>query len=351
MSHLFYVMTMPGLETLAFSEVRAQIPDAELVKFARGIALFRTDATPDQLLELRTVEDVFFALAHVKGLGHGPDALRVLHSATLNADIASALRTWRRAHDGAPPETWRVISQKAGAHDFRRVDAGRAITNALERALPRAMRQVKDDADMEIWLWLSGSELVIGVRLSDATMRHREYKREHLPASLRPTIAAAMSRLSKPTEQDIVLDPLCGAGTLLVERGLLSPFDRIIGGDIQDEAVGMARRNAKAAGVVATLRAWDARALPLDDASVTRILTNLPFGKKIGSHETNEELYATLIPEFGRVLAPGGLMVSLTSEDRLWNTILHDAGWKITKKIVLVVLGLPASIFVTERAL
>ncbi len=351
MSHLFYVMTMPGLETVAFSEVREQIPDAELVKFARGIALFRTTATPEKLLELRTVEDVFFALAHVKGLGHGPDALRVLHSATLNADIPSALKRWRRAHGGVPPETWRVVSQKSGSHDFRRVDAGRAITNALQRALPRSMRQVKDDADMEIWLWLSGSELLIGVRLSDATMRHREYKREHLPASLRPTIAAAMSRLSNPTDQDIVLDPLCGAGTLLVERGLMAPFDRLIGGDIQDEAVGMARRNARNADVVATLRAWDARTLPLDDASVTRILTNLPFGKQIGSHETNEELYAVLIQEFGRVLASGGLMVTLTSEDRLWNAALHEAGWKILKKVVLVVLGLPASIFVTERAL
>jgi len=37
-------MTMPGLETLAFSEVHAGAPDAELVKFARGIAIFRTAA-------------------------------------------------------------------------------------------------------------------------------------------------------------------------------------------------------------------------------------------------------------------------------------------------------------------
>ena len=159
-----------------------------------------------------------------------------------------------------------------------------------------------------------------------------------------------MSRLSNPTDQDIVLDPLCGTGTLLVERALMAPFDRVIGGDIQDEAVGMARRNVKNADIVATIRIWDARTLPLDDASVTRILTNLPFGKQIGSHETNEELYMALIQEFGRVLAPGGLMVSLTSEDRLWSIILHDAGWKILKKVVLVVLGLPASIFVAERA-
>ncbi len=347
---LFYVMTMPGLETVAFSEIRAQFPDAELVKFARGIALFRTKASPEDLLALRTVEDVFFALAHVQGLGHGPDALRVIHSATQNANIPKALALWRRAHGGEQPTTWRVVSQKSGSHDFRRVDAGRAVSNALQRAMPRALRQVRDDSDLEVWLWLSGSELLVGVRLSDATMRHREYKREHLPASLRPTVAAAMSLLSRPSEKDIVLDPLCGAGTILVERGLMAPFDRIIGGDSEDEAVGMARRNARAAGIVATIRPWDARSLPLDDASVTRILSNLPFGKKVGSPETNADLYQALVEEFGRVLTPDGLMVTLTSEDRLWHTILRDHGWKIVKKVVLVVLGLPASIFIAERA-
>lgn len=158
-----------------------------------------------------------------------------------------------------------------------------------------------------------------------------------------------MSLLSRPTPQDVVLDPLCGAGTIVIERALLAPFDRLIGGDIRDEAVTMARRNARAAGVVATWRPWDARSLPFDDASVTRILTNLPFGKQVGTHEENEGLYTALIQEFGRVLTADGLMVTLTSDDRLWDMILRDHGWRIVKKIVLVVLGLPASIFVVER--
>lgn len=345
-------MTMPGLETLAFSEIRTHIPDAELIKFARGIALFRTAVAPDTLLELRTVEDVFFLLTHIKGLGHGVDALRVLHSATLNADIAGALSTWRRSHAMAHAKTWRVVSQKAGTHDFRRKDAGQAVTDALKRVLPhgpRGMRHVEDDADVEFWLWVSGSEVLVGVRLSDATMRHREYKREHLPASLRPTVAAAMSLLSRPTEQDIVLDPLCGAGTILIERGLMESYDRLIGGDISDEALLMARRNARTAEVGMTLRIWDARELSLDDASVTRIITNLPFGKQIGTPEENNALYAALINQFDRVLTPDGLMVTLTSQDRLWNTFLRSNGWKIVKKVVLVVLGQPASIFVAER--
>jgi tRNA (guanine6-N2)-methyltransferase len=345
----FYVMTMPGLETLAFSEVRARVPDAELVKFARGIALFRTATKPDVLLELRTVEDVFVTLAHIQGLGHERDALRVIHSATLNANVNGALAVWRRVHDGEQARTWRVVSQKAGTHEFRRVDAGNTVNDALRRLLPRGMSHVADNADIEFWVWLAGGEVLVGLRLSDATMRHRGYKREHLPASLRPTVAAAMGWLARPTDEDIVLDPLCGAGTVLIERALLAPLAEAIGGDMRKEAVSMARRNALAANVKAAWRVWDARALPLDDASMTRIITNLPFGKQIGTKETNADLYNALIREFGRVLNTEGVLVTLTSADRLWDQILRECGWRVVKKVVLVVLGQPASIFVTER--
>jgi len=42
--------------------------------------------------------------------------------------------------------------------------------------------------------------------------------------------------------------------------------------------------------------------------------------------------------------------VTLTSDDRLWDSLLRKRGWHIDKKVVLVVLGQPASIFVAERA-
>ncbi len=405
---------MPGLETLAFSEIRARVPDAELIKFARGIALFRTTAKPATLLELRTVEDVFVTLAHITGLGHGRDALRVIHSAALNADVFGALAVWRQVrhtisppgghdksgpyapfgvhgavrHTISPPgrrdksglpapqaghpirgmgilpprqgahgpsggvqaRTWRVVSQKAGTHEFRRVDAGNAVSDALRRALPRGMSHVADDADVEFWLWLSGGEALVGLRLSDATMRHRNYKRGHVPASLRPTIAAAMGLLARPAPEDIVLDPLCGAGTLIIERALLAPLAQAIGGDMRKEAVTIARQNALAAGIRAAWHIWDARALPLEAASVTRIITNLPFGKQIGTEEANADLYTALVGEFERVLDAGGVLVTLTSADRLWDRILRKHGWRIVKKVVLVVLGQPASIFVAERA-
>ena len=344
----YYAMTIPGLETIAFGEIRAQLSDATLIKFARGVVLFRSAAPPADLLTLRTTEDVYVLLAHISNLGHGPDALRVLHSATLHADISGALAVVRRARHGQPPKTWRVISQKEGTHDFRRMDAGQAVTDALKRALPPGMRAVPDDANLECWLWLHGSEALIGLRLSDAAMRHRTYKHDHVPASLRPTVAATMVWLAQPQPTDTVLDPMCGAGTLVIERALFGPLASAKGGDIRADAVGMAQRNARAAGIKADWQTWDARKLPLEAASTSTILTNLPFGKQIGTLTTNIELYTALAREFRRIITSPGVLVALTSDDRLWDTVLREQGWQIAKKVVLVVLGQPATIFVAH---
>ncbi len=345
----YYAMTMPGLETVAFGEIRARHADATLVKFLRGIVIFRTDAAPQNLLKLRTTEDVYVLLAHVHKLGRGPDALRVLHSATLHADLPAALGTFRRTRHGEAPRSWRVVSQKEGTHDFRRIDAGQAVADALRKLLPRGTRHVEDDADLECWLWLHGSEALIGLRLSDATMRHRAYKHEHLPASLRPTVAAAMAWLAGPRDDDAVLDPMCGAGTLVIERALLAPYGTLAGGDISPDAVTMAKRNAGFAGIRAIWQMWDARAIPLPDASITCLLSNLPFGKQIGNLTTNVELYTALAREFARVAAPGAPLVTLTSDATLWDATQREAGWRIEKKVVAVVLGQPATIFVARK--
>jgi 23S rRNA G2445 N2-methylase RlmL len=342
-------MTMPGLETIAFSEIKTRMPDAELLKFARGVVLFRTAAPVRDLLKLRTTEDVFVLLRHIPHLGRAKDALRVLHSATAQADVPRALALWRSARRIPSPRTWRVVSQKYGQHEYRRVDAGEAVGDALRRSLPRSLQHQEESADVEFWVWISGSEALIGLRLSDATMRHRRYKQEHLPASLRPTVAAAMGWLSTPSASDRILDPLCGAGTILIERSELLESSELLGGDILPDAVAVARRNAQSAGVKVSLLVWDTRALPLPADSVTRIITNLPFGKQIGTPEDNQQLYPALLQELGRVLAPDGILVALTSQDRLFQQLLDHQGWRTGKKVVVVVLGQPATIFVSQR--
>jgi 23S rRNA G2445 N2-methylase RlmL len=313
------------------------------------VVLFHTGAAVRDLLKLRTTEDVFVLLRHITHLGRAKEALRVLHGATLQADLPRTLALWQAAQRAPSPRTWRVVSQKYGQHDYRRVDAGEAVSDALRRSLPRSMRHQEDNADVEFWVWISGSEAIVGLRLSDATMRHRPYEQHHLPASLRPTVAAAMGWLSTPMPSDSALDPLCGTASILIERSQLLGYEQLLGGDIRPEAIEAARRNVLAARASISLQVWDARSLPLDTGSVTRIITNLPFGKQIGTPEANEQLYPALVTEFRRVLAADGFLVALTSQDRLFQRVLDEQGWRTGKKVVLVVLGQPATIFVAHR--
>src|SRR5438094_843688 len=81
-----------------------------------------------------------------------------------------------------------------------------------------ASEEIQRAHGREFWLSIDGATAVCGLRLSDKTMRHRTYKGEHLPASLRPTVAAAMVRLAEVRPGQAVLDPTCGAGTLLAEQ-------------------------------------------------------------------------------------------------------------------------------------
>src|SRR5438309_590971 len=148
----------------------------------------------------------------------------------------------RPRSDAEPPPLY------AAVHPGLEELAGEEIERALGGEVKRSgagivvFRLPEENAAVEIWLTIHGAMAVCGLRLSDRTMRHRRYKVEHLPASLRPTVAAAMVRLADLKPGQTVLDPMCGAGTLLAEALLYAKARRthdgepwalhLLGGDI-----------------------------------------------------------------------------------------------------------------------
>jgi 23S rRNA G2445 N2-methylase RlmL len=217
------------------------------------------------------------------------------------------------------PPTYRVISRKYGQHQYRRKDFETAVWRGIQGRYPR-WKPVNDRAQVEVWANLLGSRLLIGFRLSDRTMRHRYNKNVELPASLRPSLAAAMVFLTDPQANDVFLDPMCGSGTILLERFYQGPSKLILGGDLDPRTVEAARRNMprsqKAHGKRSLeIRQWDARRLPLEDASVDKAATNLPFGQQIGSKDDLDSLYTAVLSELERIVKPGkGRIVLLSSE-------------------------------------
>src|SRR5262249_15759538 len=197
-------------------------------------------------------------------------------------------------------------------------------------------------------------QAVCGLRLSDRTMRHRPYKREHLPASLRPTVAAAMVRLAGIAPESVVLDPMCGVGTILAEAAELARqrrASRVIlwGGGIERPALAAAAVNLKPFHPDLLIH-WDARRLPLPAASVDRVISNPPFGRQLGEPHEIATLYRLVVAECDRVVKPGGRAACLVGDAEPLLAAVRPITWSTHKQVRVRILGLPALIGVWRKA-
>jgi tRNA (guanine6-N2)-methyltransferase len=350
-----YATVQPGLEPVVADEITRDL-GGEVKKTSRGVVVFRLPVIDDRVLTLRTTEDVFL-------LAWGSDSLQY------SAEDLKTIRTWTarkadwptlfRAHHSVRPlrkgkPTVHLVCQLQGEHGYRRVDAREALAAGLAGHVPAGWQPVDENAWLEVWLSITGKTAVCGVRLSDRTMRHRTYKAEHVAASLRPTVAAAMVRLAGAGPGMTVLDPMCGAGTILAEQIELSKKRKagtvhVLGGDADANAVYCAGENLAPVGP-ADLARWDATALPLSAACVDRIVSNPPFGKQLSSPGEIGPLYRAMVREADRVLKPGGRAVYLVGEDEPLREAAAAARWVPNRFLRLRVLGQPATLGVWHKS-
>ncbi|HZT78957.1 MAG TPA: methyltransferase domain-containing protein, partial [Gemmataceae bacterium] len=338
-----YALVVPGLEAVAAEEI-AQELGGEVKKTAPGLVVFRVPEITDAVRRLRTTEDVFL-------LAWGTDKL------TRRAEDLDKIRRWTaheadwhkllRIHHAVRPKpagkpTYHLVTQMQGHHAYRRVDAGKELARGLAGKFPASWRPAEEHAAVEVWLTIDGAAAVCGLRLSDRAMRHRTYKLEHLPASLRPTVAAAMVRLAGAGPGQVVLDPMCGAGTILAEQLAAARHAgirlRVIGGDLERNAVKTAAINLRRLGD-AWLARWDAARLPLPDAAVDRVITNPPFGKQLATPAQVGPLYRRVLRECDRVLRPGGQAAVLVSDFGALRAAARRVGWQPGRRLELRVLG------------
>lgn len=360
--HTYYAQTMPGIEDIAWLEIKSQLnrPKFQNKLFAKeqnGIVLFNYEGLPQDLLQLRTAEDVFLLAYEDEALTKGWNDLyeltkRIARSRPFS-EAVDALMGFHRSQPQGTETTYRVISRLHGRFEYRRIDLARSVEKGIKAKYPH-WKLVPDNARIEIWVNALGSHLVIGLRLSDRTMRHRFKREREQKASLRPSVAAAMVHLSDPQPDDIFLDPMCGSGTILMERRLTNDFAQLLGGDIERQRAlttnaNLSRQRREQRDNIKICQ-LDAKRIPLATASVSKIVSNLPFGKQIGTKRQIERLYPKLFKEFERVLKPSGKAIILSSEFELVKTAVRTTPtFNILTGYSIAVLGQWGRIYIIQK--
>ncbi|XP_034369658.1 U6 snRNA (guanine-N(2))-methyltransferase THUMPD2 isoform X1 [Arvicanthis niloticus] len=221
--------------------------------------------------------------------------------------------------------TFRVSCRCSG--NIRKVITGQEAGRVTGLALMRQFGWKADlrNPNLEIFIHLNDAYSVVGIPLLRIPLASRTYIQT---AGLRSTIAWAMASIAEIKAGALVLDPMCGLGTILVEAAEEWPDVFYMGADVSDTQLLGACENLKAAGLADRIELLKGSVtdLPLPSQSVDVIISDIPFGKKF---KLGKDI-KSILQEMERVLRVGGTMVLLLSEDH--HQHLTDCGGNRTSQ-------------------
>lgn len=174
-----------------------------------------------------------------------------------------------------------------------------------------------------------------------------------LPAATPVSVVAGLLRLAKCAPREVLLDPCAGVGTVPIVDAINRPDGQGSGVELDKTAAEIAVANLQERGLQSRIgfTNGDATALQIGDQSIDRVVTDLPFGKRIGSNTNNVELYPRVLREIERVLTPSGRCVLLTDDKRVFEDALaRTRGLKVVREVVVRYNGVNPSAYVVTRS-
>lgn len=218
---------------------------------------------------------------------------------------------------------------------FSKSDGQRIVKKAVVESLKQKYKVdwfEETNGKYPIHIQILKDQVTLSIDTSGTGLNRRGYREYGNEAPIKETIAAALVYLSRWRPNRYFLDPLCGSGTIVIEAALIGKniapgrnrefisekWDFIPetvwtlareeveesindesfllqGSDIDPRALKQARQNAQLAGVAEYVAF---QTLPLQSLQSQKkygvIITNPPYGERIGEEKEIQELYADM---------------------------------------------------------
>lgn len=231
---------------------------------------------------------------------------------------------------------------------FRVAVPGPQQRRAVIAAVQDQTGWANDPADWQLNVTRRGHRWVAEIGRLHYSRRFGRLRRQ--PWSTNPVLAGILVRLAKIRPGHVVHDPFCGTGTLLIAALQAASSLRLSGTDHDRGTIELARANLDDHRSPAIVSYSDAIPIPQAAGTIDRIISNLPFGKQVGSHRHNVALYPALTGEIARTLRIDGRAILLTEDKRLLvDAVSSTPGVKIIRQRLLRYNGASPTAYTIAR--
>ncbi len=272
MAKLFFLLSGEH-ETLPVSELKAILE-------AEGYA-YKVLERLDQALRLETDSSCAEAVKHRAAFTRICE-LELFNCKAETSDIVKALRSINLNKVLRESESFAVRVKRVKRHALE-ID-GMTLERKLGEIILKKATKVKvnlKNPDKTFTGILTDGKFVFGVKLAEIPPKpffeRRPTKKPFFhPSAMQAKLARCMVNLAKPRVGDLVFDPICGTGGMLIEAAFIDC--RVLGSDIKRKMtkgtfLNLAYFNIKPEGIVVA----DARRLPI--VKVNCVVTDPPYGR------------------------------------------------------------------------
>jgi len=329
------ITTNPGLEPLLAEEVGERCAEAGTApphhvqvnpRGIQGVVRVVLDAPVETVWpavrRLRSAHHVMQAVDDFELQGDGQDAL-----AHIERRVASVTIPGLNAST-----SFRVTCKRLGRQAF----TSQAVQGAAGTGIQRRSGAPVDleHYGCHVRVDVIGRRCVVGVQLTETSLSKRQ------PRVFNPGGA--------------LLDPYCGAGTILLEAAAVCPGLELYGSDINTRCLEGTSANAEAADSADRLILRRADARHLVDAWGRRrfdwIVTDPPYGVRLGRRWDFKRLYRSLLEQAHEVLKPAGRLALVVHRRGTYERAVAESGlFKVALARTVELGGLTTRFYVMHK--
>ena len=320
-----------GFQDVVERDLPAKLSGVKILNMFDGLVHYKFDGDSRELDKIIYFNNTFFVLKTMKGKG--------LNFPSLIGSLCSG-KSYFLVNKGS----FRVRFQNE--NQFAKVDKN--LTRRVEDYVLANSKLKLDRLSPTNEIWFSIRRE--GFAFCGELISKREFTEKNLnKGELRPEIAYLICCFADIKQEDTVLEPFCGYGSIPVQLAKKFRFEKLYVSDIDEEKAGLTGSRKQLSLPNVDCRTADALSLShIEDKSISLVITDPPWGfyEDIGDIK---DFYKKMFKSFDRVLTDGGRMVILSARKEELEETAAASGFKIKNSLHTLVNGKKAGVFYIER--